>query len=312
MPSYQPAPVVAAPAPVMAPQQPLRTWIGKGYDPSKFTPRTYGDATMTPGIAYLPTSRVVRDPAAAQAVLNSGRTVPQSTVLGGTAPTPAMTAPMMGAPMMGAPVMNVPAMAPAMRAPVMNAPMMGGMNHMTQNRVAPNRVVTGRGSYGPTPPAVLTAPAVSYGNAPQTVLKESPVPMPAMAPVTQDGKTYVSNIGADGTYWEKTSGLTTFGSTVATQVICKRKVEQKVVNPVVGVPVPVPTRVVNPIVRVPVAVPTPVEIPVQQECVSVPHNHGGVMHGARGPRFVGMQPHMSRSMPARPMPAHPMNGRWTY
>lgn len=60
----------------------------------------------------------------------------------------------------------------------------------------------------------------------------------AGAPVLQNNGTYGSTVGADGTYWEKTSGPTFFGDTLATQVICKRKVETRVVNPVIGVPVP--------------------------------------------------------------------------
>ena len=54
---------------------------------------------------------------------------------------------------------------------------------------------------------------------------------------------YASSVGQDGSYWEKVSGPTSFGSTVATSVICKRQLPSRVVNPVVGVPVPVPTPV---------------------------------------------------------------------
>jgi len=82
------------------------------------------------------------------------------------------------------------------------------------------------------------------------------------APVAAGNGIYASNVAADGTYWEKTSGLTMLGNTVATQIICKRQLPRQVVNPVVNVPIPVPTRVVNPIVRVPVGVPTPVAVPV--------------------------------------------------
>ncbi len=68
----QPAPFIAtpAPAPVI----------------SNAVPRQYGDNTLTPGIAHIPTSIVDRSSANAQAVLNSGRTVRQSTQLGGIAP----------------------------------------------------------------------------------------------------------------------------------------------------------------------------------------------------------------------------------
>ena len=65
----------------------------------------------------------------------------------------------------------------------------------------------------------------------------------ATAPVLTQNGTYASNVGADGTYWEKTSGPTMFGNTMATQVICKRKLPTQVVNPVVNVPYAVPTAV---------------------------------------------------------------------
>jgi len=65
----------------------------------------------------------------------------------------------------------------------------------------------------------------------------------ATAPVLTQNGTYASNVGADGSYWEKVSGPTAFGDTIATQVICKRKLPTQVVNPVVNVPYAVPTPV---------------------------------------------------------------------
>ncbi|MEL6686703.1 MAG: hypothetical protein AAFP97_03675 [Pseudomonadota bacterium] len=61
---------------------------GRGFDPSKFTPRIYGDPyTITPGIAHVPTSIVDRNPYRAQAVLDSGRARPNPlTVPGGVTP----------------------------------------------------------------------------------------------------------------------------------------------------------------------------------------------------------------------------------
>lgn len=59
-------------------------------DNSRFQPRQYGDATFVPGIAHVPTSYVDRSVENAQAALNSGRAVPQSRTLGGTAPNPSM------------------------------------------------------------------------------------------------------------------------------------------------------------------------------------------------------------------------------
>ena len=92
-------------------------------------------------------------------------------------------------------------------------------------------------------------------------------------PLAVGNGTFASNVAPDGTYWEKTSGLTTFGDTVATQVICKRQLPRQVVNPVVQIPVAVPTRVVNPVVPVPVAVPTPVPVatPVCRPAQHIPH-----------------------------------------
>lgn len=63
---------------------------GRGFDPSKFTPRVYGDPyTITPGIAHVPTSYVDRDPYRAQAVLDSGQARPNPWTPGGV--TPALT-----------------------------------------------------------------------------------------------------------------------------------------------------------------------------------------------------------------------------
>lgn len=185
-----PAPVVAAP--YVAPAAPVvsqpTTMVGKGYDPSKFAPRQYGDPTFVPGIAHVPTSFVDRSPENAQAALNSGRTITQPIANGGMTPAFGQTVPLRSAPVMSAPIMSAPVMA----APVMAAPMMGAR---------------------------------------------------ATAPVPTGNGIYASNVGADGTYWEKASGPTMMGSTVATEVICKRQLPQQVVNPVVNVPYAVPTPV---------------------------------------------------------------------
>ena len=91
-------------------------------------------------------------------------------------------------------------------------------------------------------------------NSGQTVPQALARPSTATLPVAGHN-IYSSNIAADGTYWEKTSGLTMFGDTVATQVICKRQLPRPAaVTPQI--------RVVNPIIPVPVAVPTPVPVSV--------------------------------------------------
>ncbi|WP_154813747.1 hypothetical protein [Hellea balneolensis] len=97
----------------------------------------------------------------------------------------------------------------------------------------------------------------------------------ATAPVLTQNGTYASNVGTDGSYWEKVSGPTMFGNTMATQVICKRKL---------------PTQVVNPVVNVPYAVPTPVPT-----C---------------GPATGGAHPHQGHQHPNYALYGHPQ-GRWT-
>ena len=205
------APVVAtpyvAPAPVIA--QPLRSYVGQGYDPSKFAPRQYGDNTFVPGIAHVPTSYVDRSPANAQAVLNSGRTVTQPLANGGITPAFGATAPV--------------------------------VNHPGSFTIAPTTI----------------APTTSFNVGGQ-----------ATAPVLAGNGVYASNVGADGTYWEKTSGPRFFGDTLATQVICKRQL---------------PTQVVRPVVNVPYAVPTPVPVtcgPVSHGA-HVGHNANSVQQAGR-------------------------------
>lgn len=194
-------------APVQAPV--IRT--GGGYDPSKFAPRTYGDASLVPGIAYLPTSKVIRDPAAAQQVLDSGQTRPQDVVVPGRD-----IAPHMGMVAQRAPQVQYQ---PAYQSQQFRAP--GLMN--TQGLfLAPTRG-------GP-----------SYGQPSAPVLQQS-------GPFAGS---YGSSVAGDGSYWEKVSGPTAFGNTIATSVICKRQLPTRTINPVIGVPVPVP-------------------VPVQQGCQTV-------------------------------------------
>jgi len=220
-PYVAPAPVVAAPV-YTAPAQPVwtgRTFTGQGYDPSKFQPRQYGDNTFTPGIAHVPTSYVDRSPANAQAALNSGRAVTQPLANGGMTPAIGLPGPSIG---MGSVGYSAP------------APAMGG--------------VTLPGTYSQRvtlPGTYAAAPAMGAVTLPDTYMAAPAMGMggQATAPVLTQNGTYASNVGADGTYWEKTSGPTMFGNTMATQVICKRKLPTQVVNPVVNVPYAVPTPV---------------------------------------------------------------------
>ena len=125
------------------------------------------------------------------------------------------------------------------------------------------------------PGTFVSAPAMgrvtlpgTYASAPAMGMSMSAPMMGAQAtaPVLTSNGTYASNVGADGTYWEKTSGPTFFGDTLATQVICKRQL---------------PTQVVNPVVNVPYAVPTP----VATTCGPEPH----AMHQGHNTRY-GQQP----------------------
>ena len=194
------APVFQAPAPVIqAPAAPVVVRTGGGYDPSKFAPRTYGDASLVPGVAYLPTSKVVRDPAAAQQVLDSGQTRPQDVVVPGTG-----TAPHLGL-----------VAGQSSFQQTFSGPQFGGFSNAQGLVLAPTRV-------GP-----------SFGQPGAPILQQS-------GPLAGS---YGSSVAPDGTYWEKVSGPTSFGSTVATQVICKRQLPRQTVRPVVGVPVPVPVAV---------------------------------------------------------------------
>jgi len=216
-----PAPVFSAP--IASAPRVVRT--GGGYDASKFTPRTYGDASFVPGVAYLPTSTVVRDPAAAQQVLDTGRAVAQPVVVPGTG-----TAPNLGMVRQNLSFQNAP---------------------IVQN----TGLTQSQGLFlAPTGPAQSFGPRVGqrFGQAGKPLLQQN-------GPFAG---AYGSSVGADGTYWEKVSGPTAFGDTIATSVICKRKVPTRTVNPVVGVPVPV---------RVPVAVQQTCQTPGHQGLRHAPH-----------------------------------------
>ena len=259
-----PAPVVAQPlapvahAPVMHGPvvnhgpQPLRQWTASyNSDPARYQPRQYGSLDFVPGVAHVPTSWVDRDPARAQAALGGrgtapgpqtglsripddtpGPQIPVSQFMGPhpvqpgsvVQPGPASHAPEVAVDILriqpGAPVPTplmptyphgVPAnygAAPVMQAPVMQAP-------------------------------VVQAPTIAPMGAPGLLAPAYPV-QPGL-PVPVGNGTYGSQVAADGSYWEQVhAGPKLMGSTVVTDIVCKRQLEQEVVNPVVGVPVPVP------------------------------------------------------------------------
>ena len=198
-PVFRPAPVMAAPA------APRIVAVGGGYDPSKFIPRQYGEFTFTPGIAYLPTSYVNRNPADAARVLAENGYSTDNYPVGNMN----LSAPVMSSNMtMPA---SVPSFAPAAGpnllagGPIGQAPQQGvpGATYL-------GSVVTGQTTTGSAAPS---------GNV-------------------------IGGVDGSGGYWEKVSGLTMFGDTVATSVVCRRQAPQttaQVVSPVYGVPQPVPT-----------------------------------------------------------------------
>ena len=131
-------------------------------------------------------------------------------------------------------------------------------------------------------------------------LSLSPVasnPFPAGSPVGNDNPT--SPVDATGGYWEKVSGLTMFGSTVATSVVCRRQAPRpeqrlapRVVRPVVGVPVPVPT-----------PVPYYVDVPIKIHGQGIPNGCRRVSPVPPTP----MGPMIGSAMPIRPaMAMRPM------
>ena len=130
-------------------------------------------------------------------------------------------------------------------------------------------------------------------------LSLSPVasnPFPLGSPVGNDNPT--SPVDATGGYWEKVSGLTMFGSTVATSVVCRRQAPRPL-------PRPVP-RVVRPVVGVPVPVPTPVpyyvDVPITVHGQGMPN--GCRPAGSPAPMMrpaMPMRPMMRPTMPMRPI-----------
>jgi hypothetical protein len=142
----------------------------------------------------------------------------------------------------------------------------------------------------------------------------------------------ISGVDGSGGYWEKVSGLTMFGDTVATSVVCRRQAPtqtKQVVSPVYGIPQPVPTPVPQYIdvpykVRVghnmpqgcrpvgaPFVPPAPVVAPRPLPMPGV-LPYGRVMGGNFGPQFgrgIGLAPTIGHMHAARA--AHGQQG-WTY
>ena len=248
------APVVAAPvmaAPRAVPVQPqLRQWTASyNADPDRYRPRQHGSLDFVPGIAHVPTSWVDRDPGRAQAALNaSGR--------GGIAPGPqtglqripdATPGPLMPIGQLTGPT------------PIPPADLRFGATQLPRGASLPGAaqpsVQYSRGPVLGSAVATYAAPAVAAPVMSAPVMATAPVPVGmgnpfpevaprpdglASAPVKVAPGTYGSSVGVDGTYWEKVSGTKFMGSTLVTDVICKRAVPTQTINPLVGVPVPVP------------------------------------------------------------------------
>lgn len=237
------------PAPAYSGQVSIPTtysYSSQHVDQSRFQPRQYGDTGFVPGIAHIPTSIVDRNPDNADRLLNSGRTVPQPHVSGGYAPRPMMKQGQTYTGQVSIPT-TYGARTQGFGGHVQAAP--PPPPAYSQQVGIPETYAFGQSSsYSPAPPPppaysqqVGIPETYAFGAQGRTIPAPAPrygAPQLAGAPVLQSNGTYGSTVGADGTYWEKTSGPTFFGDTLATQVICKRKVETQVVNPVIGVPVP--------------------------------------------------------------------------
>jgi len=210
----------------------------------------------------------VRDPAAARPVVTSGQTRPQDVGVPGTG-----TAPHMGMvrPQAGYGGVNLPGtFNPQAGYGGVNLP--GTFQPQMEYSVnlpgtfQPQTAFGGvnlPGTFQPQVQRSVNLPGTFIGGqvAPRMMMAPPPAPYMGQPPMGQAGApvlqhsgpmagSYGSSVGHDGTYWEKVSGPTSFGNTVATSVICKRKLPTQVVNPVIGVPTPVP-------------------VPVQQGCETV-------------------------------------------
>ena len=194
-------------APTLAPRI---VATGGGYDPSKFIPRQYGEFSFTPGTAYIPTSRVNRNPAdAARVLAENGYSTDAYPTGNYSAGNINLSAPLASSNVSfaaAAPNFNTLAGGPA--------PLYGAQTgQVPQGASYLGSVVTGQTTTG--------GASTPSGNA-------------------------ITGVDGSGGYWEQVSGLTRFGDTIATSVVCRRQAPQttaQVVSPVYGVPQAVPTPV---------------------------------------------------------------------
>ena len=223
-----------------APSAPRTVAIGGGYDPSKFIPRQYGEFSFTPGIAYVPTSYVNRNPAdAARVLAENGYSTDAYPTNSYSAGNVNLSAPTVSS------NINFASVTPSF-APVGGSNLLAGgpIGQVPNGAQYLGSVVTGQTTTGGA-----SAPS---GNA-------------------------ITGVDGSGGYWEQVSGLTMFGDTVATSVVCRRQAPQataQVVSPVYGVPQPVPT-----------PVPYYVDVPYKVRGNVIPQGCRPAGPAARGPIY---------------------------
>lgn len=211
--------------------------IGGGYDPSKFMPRQYGENTFTPGTVYAPTSFVNRNPADAARVLaeNGFTTVGYARSNFSTQHMNMSAPPTPQALSFAQPPQSFPVQQPVFGS---NMTLAGGPVSHAPNVLQQGALPPGANYLG----SVITGQTTTGSSAPSGNV--------------------VGGVDGGGGYWEQVSGLTMFGDTVATSVVCRRQATQQtqqVVSPVYGIPQPVPT-----------PVPYFVDVPVQVRGNAIP------------------------------------------
>lgn len=156
----------------------------------------------------------------------------------------------------------------------------------------PTSTVYCRGDQAPVRPiAYAQQPAPQPYIAPPVYTAPRPAPQP----------TSVSN----GGYWERASGPALIDGLPATQIICRRPVQQYVPRPM---PRPITVQVVRPVIGVPTPIPTPVPVPVYMPRpypMPMPAPMYGTTCGGFQAPMMGQNP---RSHPR----ANRYGSRWTY
>lgn len=228
---------------------------GGGYDPSKFIPRQYGEFSFTPGIAYVPTSYVNRNPAdAARVLAENGYSTDAYPTSNYSAGNINLSAPTVSS------NINFASATPSFAQ-------VGGSNFLAGGPIG--QVPHGSQYLG----SVVTGQTTTGG---------------ASAP----SGNAITGVDGSGGYWEQVSGLTMFGDTVATSVVCRRQAPQttaQVVSPVYGVPQPVPT-----------PVPYYVDVPYKVRGNVIPQGCRPAGPAVRGPIYQPRPTFAPRGLPYGP------------